>query len=465
MDPKYKIKQELWERGVLTWKLHETQMKVYTSLRALPRTTREAVVLISRRWGKSYLGVVMALEDCLQNPGKQVFIVGPDLKQTKRIITPLMKIITQDAPKGLIKQTKSDLTWRVGESTLLIGAFDTALESFRGLEAFSIYLEETGLANVEEFGYTMKSVLRPTLMHTQGRMTHLTTPPKEENHPFVFETMPAAKINDALFIYTIEDNPLLSKEDIEAEIRAAGGRESEHCKRELFCQIVQNRERLLTPEFDESLHVVEMERPKYAFYLTSIDFGGSMDPHATLLMYFDFERNRTCFYDEVWLPINTDTDTIIGEAKKMEEKHAVKWLKGQPERRIDAPDQLLLDINRTGYSCSKPMKGKDSVEDGLQAMRVAFIKNQIEIHPRCKVLIETFKYGMWDRNRKDFQRTEALGHCDAIAAASYGYRHIDRFNNPLPPNLGMSRDTHFFVPERQTNNEDVLNRAFFGEDD
>ncbi len=375
-----------------------------------------------------------------------------------------MKIISQDAPKGLIKQTKSDLTWKVGESTLLIGAFDTALESFRGLEAFSIYLEETGLANVEEYEYTMKSVLRPTLMHTQGRMVHLTTPPKEENHPFVFDTMPLAQINNALFVYTIEDNPLLSKEDIEAEIRAAGGRGSEHCERELFCQIVKNRERLLTPEFDEVRDVVVMQPPSHAFWLTSIDFGGSMDPHAILLMYYDFERNKTCFYDEVWLPINTDTNTIIDCSKKMENQHEVKWLKGQPERRIDAPDQLLLDINRTGYYCSKPQKGKDSVEDGLQAMRVGFMKGQIEIHPRCKVLIETFKYGMWDKSRKDFQRTDALGHCDAIAAASYGYRHVDKFNNPFPVNQGMSRETHYFVREKDRHNETVLQQAFFEDD-
>lgn len=465
MKAKLAIKHELWYRGNLTWKLHKVQLIVYKALRHLPKGTREAVVLIARRWGKSYLGVVMALEDCLQNPGKQVFIVGPSLKQTRRIITPLIREITLDAPQGLIKQTKSELTWTVGESTLIIGAFDTALESFRGLEAISIYLEESGLADVQEYEYTLKSVLRPTLMHSQGRLTHLTTPPREENHPFVFSTMPEAHLNNAMFVYTIEDNPLMSKEEIEAEIQASGGRESEHCKRELFCKIVKDEKRLVTPEFDEERHVKKLTSPPYTYYLTAIDFGGVRDNHALLLTYFDFERNKTCIFDEVWLGINTGTDEIIKAGRRMESSNDVFWLKGAPARIIDAPDQLLIDVKRMKYECTKPQKGKDSVEDGIQALRVGLLKDQIEIDPRCIVLIQTLKYGMWDKHRKDFQRTDALGHCDMIAALSYAYRHTDRVNNPFPPNLGLNRDTHFYMDEKSRRNNDTIERAFVEDDD
>lgn len=463
-QPEKQITDELWKRGNLTWKLHSSQLIVYKALRALPVSVREAVVLIARRWGKSYLGIIMALEDCLLGSGKQVFIVGPSLKQTRRIITPLIREICADAPKGLIKQTKSDLTWAVGESTLIIGAFDTALESFRGLKADSIYLEESGLANPEEYEYTLKSVLRPTLMHSRGRLHHLTTPPREENHPFIFSTMPEATLNEALFTYTIENNPLLSKEEIEAEISAAGGRGSEHCERELFCRIVRDTQRLIIPEFDENRHVVPLIAPEYTHYLTSIDFGGVRDNHALLLSYFDFERNKTCYLDEVWMNINTGTKEIIEAGKELEHRHNVVWLKGIPKRIIDAPDQLLIDVKRMGYECSKPQKGKDSVEDGIQAIRVAFQKDQIEIDPRCKVLIETLKYQMWDKHRKDFQRTDILGHGDMLASQSYAHRHQDRHNNPFPPNLGMHKDIHYFIKQKQSDNESVLAQAFLNDD-
>ncbi len=403
----------------------------------------------------------MALEDCLKNPGKQVFIVGPSLKQTRRIITPLVREITADAPPGLIKQTKSELTWKVGDSTLIIGAFDTALESFRGLEAISIYLEESGLSDIEEYEYTLKSVLRPTLMHSQGRIVHLTTPPREENHPFVFSTMPEASINGSLFTYTIEDNPLLSKEEIDSEIESAGGRGSEHCERELFCKIVKDTQRLILPEFSEDRHVKPLIVPAYTYFLTSIDFGGVKDHHGLLLQYYDFERNKICILDEVWLGINTSTEEIIKAGIDMETRNHVAWLKGMPKRIVDAPGQTLVDIKRLEFTCSPPEKGKDSVEDGIQAIRVALLRDMIEIDPRCKVLIQTAKFGMWDKARKDFQRTEVLGHCDMLAAWSYGFRHMDKQNNPIPVNLGLHRDRHYYEAQRADNNESALESAFF----
>lgn len=458
-----KAKDELWRRGVLTWKLHTTQKIVYASLRALPRETREAVVLISRRWGKSYLGVAMALEDCARYPGSQVFIVGPSLKQTRRIITPIIREMCLDAPSGFVRQSKSDLTWHVGESTLIIGAFDTALESFRGLEAEAIYLEESGLANPQDYDYTLKSVLRPTLMHSRGRITHLTTPPREEDHPFVSATMPAAVINNALYTYTIEDNPLLTPEEIETEIAAAGGRGSEHCERELFCRIVRDTKRLICPEFQEAESVKEFTPPDYTYYLTSIDFGGTQDNHALLLCYYDFELNKVRVLDEGWLDINTPTDEVLNLGTALEQRHNVRWLTGEPYRIIDAPGQIHVDIRRMGYNCRAPSKGKDSVEEGIQACRVAFRKGQLEIHPRCVRLINTLKYGMWDKTRTTFQRTEALGHCDMIAALSYAYRHVDRQNNPFPPGLGLVRHIHDFPRIEATGDEAALALTYYGD--
>jgi hypothetical protein len=463
MNPKH----ELWRRGVLTWKLHSSQMTVYNRLRALPKATREAVVLISRRWGKSFLGVVMALEDCLKNPGIQVFIVGPDLKQTRRIVTPIINKIIADAPRDLIKQTKSELTWTVGESTLVIGAFDTALESMRGMEAYSIYLEESGLANMDEYEYILFSVLRPTLMHSRGRINHLTTPPKEENHPFVTMTMPLAELHDALMTYTIEDNPLLSKEEIDSEIEALGGRGSPHVRRELFCEIVRDTERLIVPEFDPLKHVKEVITvPNYSYFISSVDFGGAKDNHAHLLCYFDFLRNKVVVLDEVFQEPNTNTEEVIKACQEMEARHRVSFeskYRMLQARVVDAPGQVHVDLKRMDFPCILPAKGKDSVEDGVQALRVAFLRGVIEIHPRCKHLIQTLKYGMWDKNRKDFQRTPALGHCDMLASLSYNFRHINRRSNPFPPNLGLSKEKHYFEPEKQNDNETALNDAFYGD--
>lgn len=463
--PKGKVISELWHRGELSWKLHSCQKIVYAALKSLPKSTREVVFLISRRWGKSFLITLLAIEDCVQQSGRQIFIVGPDLKHTRRIIAPLIKIITKDAPEGLIKQNKSELSWTIGESTLLIGSFDTALESFRGLEAHTIYLEETGLTDIVDYEYIMKSVLRPTLMHSRGRMVHATTPPREENHPFIYTTMAEAELNRALYKYTIRDNPLLTEKEIEEEIQIAGGESSSHTRRELFCEIVRESSRVILPEFTEERSVRPLIVPKYAHFLTSIDFGGSMDPHAILLSYFDFERNKTCFLDEVLLPINTSTDEIIKSVYELEKRHNVKWLRGTPHRITDAPGQVRVDLTKTGFVCMPPTKGKDSVQDGIQAFRVDLVRSAIEVDPRCSFAIQTFKYGMWDRQRKGFQRTDLFGHCDMIAAATYAHRHIDKYSNPFPPSYhGLIREDHFFHKSGGNTDDETLSMAFYGLD-
>lgn len=465
IDLSSEIKEELWLRGELSWKLNPAQKIIYSFLRRLPRGVREAVALISRRWGKSFLGVIMALEDCIRNPGVQVITCGPDIKQTKRILSPILNKIISDAPKGLIRPSKAEDLWHVSESLWLICGFDTALESARGLDAYSLYIEETGSSNPLNYDYTMKSVLRPTTMLSKGRTHHLTTPPVEEDHPFVTETMPKTELEHALFIRTIEDNPMLSKEDIEAEIREAGGRTSPHCQRELFCKIVRDAQRIVIPEFNPELHAKHIETPRYCSFITSSDYGGKRDNHGILLGFFDFERKKVCIPDEVWLPVNTGTADIVASTYEMETRNNVVWQNGYPSRRTDAPGQTLVDLRKMGFICSAPDKGKDSVEEGIQALRVAFLKNEIEIdEDKCPVLAATLKYQMWDRNKKDLQRTVALGHGDMLAALVYLYRHIDKTTNPFPRHEGQSADTHYIVPEADYESDRELATIFDSDD-
>lgn len=396
-------------------------------------------------------------------PGSQVFIIGPNHKQTTKIITPLINEICEDAPKGLITRTKSELLWKVGESTLLIGAFDTANESLRGMRANAIFLEESGLAGAEDYEYTLRSVLRPTLMHSKGRMVHLTTPAVELDHPLHRESMPKAAMNGALYTYTIRDNPLLTPEEIEKEIEDMGGLESVHCQRELFCQLVKDEERLLVPEFFEELHVKPIIAPPYKHWLTSVDFGGSRDNHGAILAYYDFIRGKYVILDEVFLAINTGTDEIVAKCLEMEARNVVIWPEGLAKRVIDAAGQTHVDIKRLGFKCSLPLKGKDSVLEGINALRVAFKQGQIEVHPRCVHLIQALKYGMWDKLRKDFARSEALGHCDMIAALVYNFRHINMRSNPWPANLGMHKETHYYDDRKKNDmeNEEAVEKAFY----
>ena len=103
-----KIHKVLWQSGFLAWKCHPGQLEIYKQLRALDSKIQEALVFCARRFGKSTLGVIMALEDCLRNPESQVRIIGPTIKQTIAIVEPILRKVTRDAPEGLIHRIKSE---------------------------------------------------------------------------------------------------------------------------------------------------------------------------------------------------------------------------------------------------------------------------------------------------------------------------------------------------------------------
>jgi hypothetical protein len=57
------------------------------------------------------------------------------------------------------------------------------------------------------------------------------------------------------------------------------------------------------------------------------------------------------------------------------------------------------------------------------------------VHPRCKLLIQTLKNGIWDKNRQEFAHSEiGLGHMDALASLIYLHMAFEAYYavNPIP---------------------------------
>jgi hypothetical protein len=74
------------------------------------------------------------------------------------------------------------------------------------------------------------------------------------------------------------------------------------------------------------------------------------------------------------------------------------------------------------------------------------------------------KVGNWkDEKHLDFERTEGLGHLDALAAGVYLSRVIDRSLNPIPRNHGFNLESQIINPEHSSSlgeGEDALRKAF-----
>lgn len=163
------VKQKLWQLGMLKWKLWNQQRPIYETVRGLPDNTGTAVVLCARQFGKSYLGALLAVEDCIRYPGCSVLIVGPTIKQTVDIVHQSLKKIAEDAPPGLINRSKSETRWYIGDSELIVGGFDVSNATRqRGKTIQSIYLEELVDSNPDQYNETIRSDLGPALTHSKG---------------------------------------------------------------------------------------------------------------------------------------------------------------------------------------------------------------------------------------------------------------------------------------------------------
>lgn len=410
----------LWKKGVLHWKLHEGQQKIYGALRELNPSVQEALVFCARRFGKSTLGVIMALEDCIRNERVQVRIIGPTIKQTISIVEPIIRKLAFDSPQGMIRRIKSEYRWKVALSELIVGGFDGQnITRHLGQESYSIYLEESGAAKAEDFNYAIVEVLTPQLLHTRGRKIHLTTPPLQLDHPLLTEVLPEAKEKGAFFHYTVFENPLLTQQQIEDAVRESGGSETAAFKRNYLCEIVKDESTLVVPQFEEEKHVFKEElllEGQKVFVVG--DLGGVVD--KTVLLLCTKHNSILYVHEELVYPAQTESKRMFVELFQRSRERKV--ILNQPFF-IDAPHAMTIDwLNQFKVSVSVPKK--KTFLEGITFLRQLFFRGDVRISGKCEFLIKSLSFGSLNSTHKDFERSEALGHCDALAALIYASRSV-----------------------------------------
>jgi hypothetical protein len=433
-------KAKLWQAGCLEWKMHAAQLKIYRTLRSLPPTVRRRVMECARGFGKSYLEVMMALEDCLRPPfNYPVRIIGPELKQCVEIIAPIMDVICRDAPPGLIKRMKSENKYQVGNTQLILGGFNRDyIDKLRGQRAKAIYGEEVRDVDAEKYSYGMKDVLAPMCLHSLGVITELTTTPADESHPFCTDTVPEAMVNGSYFVYNIYENPILTEEQIQVAIKESGGITSPTFRREYLCERVRDETIVVIPNFNSKVHVAAFDRPEKAFYQVVIDMGGVTDKTCAVLVYYDYHKSKKCCWDERVFEPNTSTKEIVKAVREMETEFQVV-------RYADVPGQIQVDL-RTEHAFDISIPPKEDWQANINGLNLSVGNDEWIIHERCKFVRASLESGTFNDKRTDFKRTPTLGHCDGIATMMYANRVINR-HNPYPKHhyTPMS-ETHFERP-------------------
>lgn len=446
---------------MLRWKLRKHQQPLYDFIDGC--TEIKTVVKCSRRFGKTITVLAWCLEQALKRPNLLIRFAAPTEKALRKIIKPNLRILLADCPADLKPRWNSQdssLEFRNGSEWHFAGTDADHVEKLRGTGADIVVVDEAG--SHADLEYVDNDVLLPQIIDTGGRMIFISTPPKTPAHYFT-SLAAKASASGAQYVRTIVDNTHLTHAQRERIVEAMGGWDSTAVRRELMCEDVTDESLAIVAEYteamDKALAGTEPPDPTYETPVTAMDVGFA-DLHVILFGYYNFKLGRPIVLEEAVLRRAT-TDRIAyavaeGEArlwgiqppKKLLDKYpdlaqAVRpgMKLRSPARWTDVDLRLIADLH-SEHGIGFQATDKDDLEAQVNRVRLDVKNKALWIHPRCKELRTQLRVGVWDeRARRQFARTKAHGHFDAIAALVYFCRNLDRHTNPYP-SLAASVDPY-----------------------
>lgn len=498
----------LWRAGNLAWKLHEDQKRVHAQvLRAFAEGADSFVLEIARRWGKSrYLGV-RAVEKVVQNPGGRVVYGAPTLKDLQEFIIPHIEAITSDAPPGLrwhFNAQRMHFNCENGGHIHLFGCDDKRKANRgRGPGALEAILDECGFIPI--FNYVRRSVLRPQLLHSGGKILYASSPAEVPDHDFT-GVAERAEARGNYARRTVWDNPLLTKEQIQRFIETDAKDEgmtpeeyqrTDDFRREYLAERVVNK--LLVVLGDDwenkrSTLIRRIERPEFYDAMTVLDPGGA-DPHAVAFGYWHFQAAKFIQEAELLLRDGENTEDLQARIKTKERElwgatlfdgtlRAVAedeegviaqmvpdWMRdilardAQPQ-----PYMRVMDINitmaRDLYQLHKLAflnTAKDDKPSAINNLRVAIRREEYILHPDCVHTDRHFRQTTWkDAKRREFAR-KAGEHGDLLDCAQYAMRNVNRQRNPFPRHWHQPAPPNPLVARLEAERREATARALFGD--
>ena len=408
-----------WYEGKLSYKLRQEQKHLKNLLDHAPKGI--AVFNISRRFGKTTTCVNYADEKARKKKTKIIYATAfkTDLEN---FIMPIFDIHLQDCPQQLLPQYKKARNqWEYPNGSILkLVGLDKNPNALRGNAIDDLIIDEASF--VKNLEYIYRSIIVPATMSRKFRIILPSTPPESPEHFWAKVLIPKAKSENRyveLTIDDIKDLPMTEKQRLLDEV---GGKDSVTAQREFYCKIIADTNRSVANTFNQALHVQQYV-PEVGYWQLFGDTGGVRDKTYILKACFSHVYNKIVVTDELVFDNKTPTAQIIRDVRQK--------FPGLPLV-LDAPGQTLVDFSSMGLPAMLPMK--DDFNAGLQMLNTAFYNNEILINPNCHFLIRSLQGSLLNRQRTDFERSDELGHADAIAALIYCVRMIDR-NNHFPIQL------------------------------
>lgn len=464
------LTRQAWETGVglAPLKLHALQMELYQAYHKLPPLGSQ-FELLARRSGKTWAKIVILEELCRTVKGAVVRYAAPTKQQAKEIVLPNWRIITEDCPLDLRAQDRTGsegcYVWPMTGSRLyLAGTDDTdQIDRLRGPYADLIIVDELAFHHCD-LKRLIHWVLSPQLATRGGKMLLCSTPPESMQHGSI-EFIRLAVRTGNLIKKTIYQNPLLSddnrrtictqmnpdeNDDGVVAILAQRKKGTPAWEREWKCELVTDENVRVVREFEPEKHVRELFRPSHFYCYTFIDLAFVKDYCAALFCYLDFKQATLVVEDE-WL--GKGTPSLATVASLIRAREMALYQDQVPLRYGDGTalgQQILASLTADHNLEVIPCTMLANKEAMINSLREYMGADRIFIHPRCHNLIDQLKDGIWKVKpgsgaKPEYERTEVMGHLDALDCLVYGVRMVDWQLNPTPK--GKLNDyTHWVNP-------------------
>lgn len=465
----------MWRRGSLDYLRHAGQQLIAQAIDASPH--REHFLLCSRRFGKSYEGMLRAFETCLRKPGIRVLYLAPFAEDGVKIAQDTVARFLPDCPVDVEPEWKpgdEEFLFKNISAVRLRGTNNKTASRRRGGEADLILLDECG--QMDDLEAIVEGVLRPMTLTTKGRIIYMTTPPDSPNHHSMV-------IYDKLFergatsLFTLVDAPHIEYEE-KARILVDHGEdparvpdilagkalpEQNYVQREYWCMRVVDSTRAVVPEFathKAEIVVPSYPRPSHFDAYGSADMG-MRDRTGILAAYFDFINQRLVITGERLLD-RANTAMVAYEWAALE---ADCGLNGRRVMRVVDDPSLRVSADLTAMGLTAMPAQKPGREAAVAGMRVAITAGRVRILENCKQLIHQLETAIYKKSESgknyDFER-DTDGHFDLVDALIYLIRTVVWTKNPYPAGWTPSSDQIHGYTGRPVRAQSRLNQAVFG---
>lgn len=437
----YKLQQEAYYRGNLSWKFHAAQKLIDKAFRE--SKTPLFVGNCSRQWGKSFWAVCKAVEQAIKKPKSQIRYGAAFHSDLVEFIIPAFEKVLDDCPssiRGKYRKSGSSYVFP-NESKIKLVGLDKNPNGMRGNTLDLIILDECGF--VSNLDYVYKSVIVPATTHRpDAKIILISTPPATPAHAFV-DYCQKAEIEGGYATFNIYDNPMIDGQTIQRLISESGGEHTTTWRREYLCEFVTDSNLVIIQEWDDK-YIQEIPKDEfYQYYHKYVGMDlGVKDLTACIFGYYDFKRASLIIEDEFQTSGSSlNTEVLV---KMIREKESELWSKhpnpnntNVPFRRIsDNNWPLLINDFSSLHNLTFIATNKDLLEAMINEVRIMVQNGRIIIHPRCKQLIGCLKYGVWNNKKTQFARSSIYGHFDHLSALIYLVRNLATNTNPIPATHG-----------------------------